>query len=367
MGDAVHTAHFSIGSGTKLAMEDAIVLRDELLASPSDVPAALAAYEARRRPETEALQAAAQASLEWFEGTERYMEMTPLELSYSLMTRSLRVSHASMHKRDPHLARGMEELLAARAGLPAPVAPTALPFTLGDRTVRSRIARVADDDALVAAARNGAGLVVTRPLPPDHLASPTWAQIVADVHAAGARIAITLATSPKTTAASATDDAITATGAPDNVRDATARATDGSLVAAVRRAAELDVDLLVLDPGRDVVAIELLPFVVETLRPAWRPTGWIAAVVHDLPRTRNAVVGHAAQLRRAGAQLLWIDSPGDGSARLPAAPIADRLRNELHVPTCVDGDDAALPDLDAAIAAGRADLIVVPRPPSASR
>jgi hypothetical protein len=64
---------------------------------------------------------------------------------------------------------------------------------------------------------------------------------------------------------------------------------------------------------------------------------------------------------------LWIDSPGDGSARLPAAPIADRLRNELHLPTCVDADDATLADLDAAIAAGRADLIVATRMPSAHR
>ncbi|MBA3461460.1 MAG: FAD-dependent monooxygenase, partial [Deltaproteobacteria bacterium] len=74
VGDAAHTAHFSIGSGTKLAMEDSIALRDELIAlGGRSIPEALAAYEARRRPEVEALQAAAQASLEWFEGTERYM------------------------------------------------------------------------------------------------------------------------------------------------------------------------------------------------------------------------------------------------------------------------------------------------------
>ena len=124
VGDAAHTAHFSIGSGTKLAMEDAIALRDELVASAgTDIPAALARYEARRRPEVEALQAAAQASLEWFEGTERYMHMTPIELTYSLMTRSLRVSHASVAKRDPHLARGVEHLLAARAGVTADPPP----------------------------------------------------------------------------------------------------------------------------------------------------------------------------------------------------------------------------------------------------
>src|SRR4029079_18689238 len=82
-----------------------------------DTGAGLAAYEARRRPEVEALQAAAQASLEWFEGTERYLAMAPVQFTYSLMTRSLRVSHASVARRDPHLARGVERLLAASAGV----------------------------------------------------------------------------------------------------------------------------------------------------------------------------------------------------------------------------------------------------------
>ncbi|MBA3397182.1 MAG: FAD-dependent monooxygenase, partial [Deltaproteobacteria bacterium] len=134
MGDAAHTAHFSIGSGTKLAMEDAIALRDELLGARG-ITEALAAYEAHRRPEVEALQAAAQASLEWFEGTERYLRMAPVELTYSLMTRSLRVSHASVAKRDPHLARGVERLLAAKVGITMdpPPPPTALPFALGPR------------------------------------------------------------------------------------------------------------------------------------------------------------------------------------------------------------------------------------------
>ena len=72
LGDAAHTAHFSIGSGTKLAMEDAIALRRRARARTATSPAALAAYEAERRPEVESLQRAAQASLEWFESTERY-------------------------------------------------------------------------------------------------------------------------------------------------------------------------------------------------------------------------------------------------------------------------------------------------------
>ncbi|MFN0245609.1 MAG: FAD-dependent monooxygenase [Kofleriaceae bacterium] len=378
MGDAAHTAHFSIGSGTKLAMEDSIALRDELLAS-RDIVSALATYEARRRPEVEALQAAAQASLEWFEGTERYMEMTPLEQTYSLMTRSLRVSHRSMHKRDPHLARGMEELLATRAGLEelvasranesSVIAPTSLPFAMGEVTLRSRIALVVDPAGITSTgttstvatstgatstgtiddATTKAGLIVARESAHD---TATWAPFAARVHAAGAKLALVVSTS----------------GAPALAEsNATERATDGSVVDTAKRAAEAGVDLLVLDPERDSLAIELLPFVVESVRAVWPAGRWIAAVVHDIPRTRNAVVGHAAQLRRAGANLLWIDSPGDGSARLPAAPIADRLRNELHLPTCVDADAATLADLDAAIAAGRADLVFASTMPQATR
>jgi 2,4-dienoyl-CoA reductase-like NADH-dependent reductase (Old Yellow Enzyme family) len=74
-------------------------------------------------------------------------------------------------------------------------------------------------------------------------------------------------------------------------------------------------------------------------------------------------MGYAAQLVRAGADLLWVSAPDDGGARLPAAPLADRLRNELGVATAVECGDARLSDLEAAIAAGRADLVVVDRLP----
>lgn len=378
VGDAAHTAHFSIGSGTKLAMEDTIVLRDELLAT-RDVPAALAAYEAKRRPEVEALQAAAQASLEWFEGTERYMQMAPVQFTYSLMTRSLRVSHASVERRDPHLARGVEQLLAASVGITAspPPPPTALPCSLGDRRAACRIvvapvaaaappldesARaipigegLAGDDELVAlgaAAASGAGLVVTPPIPVTVGATPrintdeqavAWRRIVEFVHGKGALIV---------------------------ARIATAGAVPGALEAAVQRAAFADFDVLLLDPGSDAAAIEHLPAMVAAARSRCRPRGTIAAAIHDRPTARAAVVGHAAQLVRAGATLLWVTSAGDAhmaGARLPAAPLADRLRNELGVATAVDGSDALLPDLDAAIAAGRADLVVVERMPDGAR
>jgi hypothetical protein len=209
--------------------------------------------------------------------------------------------------------------------------------------------------AETAEAASTAGLVVVRA---SALDAHTWPSLVKRVHAADAKLALVLSTSGTPA------NGMLAIAADSGATD---RATDGSLVDAARQAAEADVDLLVLDPGNDNLAIELLPFVVESVRAVWPEGRWIAAVVHDIPRTRNAVVGHAAQLRRAGANLLWIDSPGDGSARLPAAPIADRLRNELHLPTCVDADDATLADLDAAIAAGRADLVFANRMPPSSR
>jgi anthraniloyl-CoA monooxygenase len=95
VGDAAHTAHFSVGSGTRMAMEDAVALRDALVACGDcgDIAAALDAYERARRPAVESLQRAAQASLRWFEDTERYMRLHPLQMTFTLLTRSLRITH----------------------------------------------------------------------------------------------------------------------------------------------------------------------------------------------------------------------------------------------------------------------------------
>jgi 2,4-dienoyl-CoA reductase-like NADH-dependent reductase (Old Yellow Enzyme family)/2-polyprenyl-6-methoxyphenol hydroxylase-like FAD-dependent oxidoreductase/REP element-mobilizing transposase RayT len=118
LGDAVHTAHFSIGSGTKLAMEDAIELAKclrELKGKP--VPEILAEYEKRRRPEVERLQKTAQTSLEWFENTQRYMGMTPLQLTFSLMTRSKSITYDNLRLRDPELVRRVTEEWTSGAGV----------------------------------------------------------------------------------------------------------------------------------------------------------------------------------------------------------------------------------------------------------
>ena len=115
LGDAAHTAHFSVGSGTKLAMEDAIALAAALEAEPS-TPHALVSYEAGRRPQVESLQRAAQASLEWFESAERYHDTEPLQFAFNLLTRSLRITHENLRLRDPALVGQVDRWFAERAG-----------------------------------------------------------------------------------------------------------------------------------------------------------------------------------------------------------------------------------------------------------
>ena len=112
LGDAAHTAHFSIGSGTKLAMEDGIALRDALRESDS-VEDGLHRYEEGRKPVVASLQRAAQVSLEWFEETERYFhDAEPEEFTFGLLTRSLRITHENLRKRDPEYVEAMDRWFA---------------------------------------------------------------------------------------------------------------------------------------------------------------------------------------------------------------------------------------------------------------
>src|SRR3989442_138183 len=127
IGDAAHTAHFSIGSGTKLAMEDAIALR-RALERHEEVEKALVAYEEERRPEGESLQRAAQVSLEWFEQTERYPgRLEPIQFAMSLLTRSLRVTHANLKVRDPKFVESVDRWFASRAEAQSRVTVPATP------------------------------------------------------------------------------------------------------------------------------------------------------------------------------------------------------------------------------------------------
>jgi anthraniloyl-CoA monooxygenase len=143
LGDAAHTAHFSIGSGTKLALEDAIAL-DAFLATEPDVARALERYQAERSVEVLKLQNAARNSTEWFEHVDRYARLVPEQFAYSLLTRSQRISHENLRARDAAYVAAFERWFAERAGLAPPAqtpAPPALltPYTVRGLTLRNRV------------------------------------------------------------------------------------------------------------------------------------------------------------------------------------------------------------------------------------
>jgi anthraniloyl-CoA monooxygenase len=214
IGDAAHTAHFSIGSGTKLAMEDSIALSRWLHAGPL-LPTALAGFQDERMTDALRLQNAARNSMEWFENVRRYARLDPPQLAYSLLTRSQRVSHENLRLRDSAYLEGVERWFAGRvqtepkAGA-RPVPPMFTPFTLRGMTLGNRVVVApmdmysAEDGTpnefhlvhLGARALGGAGLILTEMTcispearislgctgmyRPDHVAA--WKRVVDFVH-----------------------------------------------------------------------------------------------------------------------------------------------------------------------------------------
>ena len=200
MGDAAHTAHFSVGSGTKLALEDAIALAGAL-GSGGSMRDALQRYEATRSVEVLKIQNAARNSTEWFEHVARYTALEAEQFAYSLLTRSQRISHENLRLRDRGFVERMERWFAART--PAPdraVPPMFTPFTLRGLTLPNRVVvspmaqyscrdGTPDDYYLVhmgSRAHGGAGLVFTEMtcVAPDARISPGCAGMYAPEHVA---------------------------------------------------------------------------------------------------------------------------------------------------------------------------------------
>ncbi|MHC4452449.1 MAG: bifunctional salicylyl-CoA 5-hydroxylase/oxidoreductase [Planctomycetota bacterium] len=217
MGDAVHTAHFSIGSGTKLAMEDSICLA-RAVCEHDTLPAALADYEEERQWYTEKLQRMAKESLRWFETIKLRKGLSPRQLAYSLMTRNKRLGHDKLWQRDEEWIDGVNDRFAGEADAPPPMFT---PFKLRDmelvnRVVVSPMCMYSADDGIVndfhlvhlgSRAIGGAGLVIAemtdvsaeaRISPgcagmykPEHVAA--WKRITDFVHAnSEAKIALQL-------------------------------------------------------------------------------------------------------------------------------------------------------------------------------
>ncbi|MEM7482799.1 MAG: FAD-dependent monooxygenase [Acidobacteriota bacterium] len=228
LGDAAHTAHFSVGSGTKLAMEDAAALVEafqEHRGAP--VPQILDAYENERWVEVIKLQKAAQTSLEWFENSDRYQEQDPVEFTFNLMTRSKRITYDNLAERDPELVRQINEWYCRDRGVELPPGaeappPAFAPFRLKDLELHNRIVvspmcQYSAEDGLIddwhlvhlgSRAVGGAGLIITEmtDVSPDGRITPgcaglwtdqqeaAWRRVVDFVHGqTAAKIGIQLA------------------------------------------------------------------------------------------------------------------------------------------------------------------------------
>jgi 2-polyprenyl-6-methoxyphenol hydroxylase-like FAD-dependent oxidoreductase len=307
VGDAAHTAHFSIGSGTKLAIEDAIALAHHVRGR-RDVAAALAAYESERRPMVEALQRAAQTSLEWFEGAERYHgRLEAVQFTYSLLTRSLRVSHENLRTRDPKLVATVErwfaERAAAQSGHPVSAGPpTSTPFRLRDLVLDNRLVAEGPN------ARSSFGLVMLTS--PDQPRRPL------------AKVGLRL-----------TDD----------------------FERAARAAEEAGVDLLEVDVADDPKAT-LRAF--DAARSAWpmaRPVAVRVAASSDC----DATVELARVLAARGCDLVSLGAGHEPAAELAAIALSDRIRHEAGIATLVGAGVDTRPDSDSVLAAGRADLCLI--------
>ena len=151
MGDAAHTAHFSIGSGTKLAMEDALALAACVREQPT-VEAALKAYDQERGPVIKSTQRSAQASLEWFEELAQYSGQNPVQFAFNLMTRSRRITYGNLQERDPAFVQQVDAWLLqheiARGRVPEgtqAVPPMFLPYRVRDVVLPNRVAVSAMD------------------------------------------------------------------------------------------------------------------------------------------------------------------------------------------------------------------------------
>ena len=202
IGDAAHTAHFSIGSGTRLGFEDAIDLADALN-SNADIDRALEDYREKRTIEVLRLQSAARNSMQWFENLPRYTHLEPMQFNYALLTRSQRVSHENLRLRDPAWLESMEQWFSQQAagkdqaGIEI-VPPMFTPFRLRDMVLKNRVVvspmamYSAKDGApnefhlvhLGARAQGGAGLIITEMLgvSSDARITPGCAGLYSDEH-----------------------------------------------------------------------------------------------------------------------------------------------------------------------------------------
>jgi anthraniloyl-CoA monooxygenase len=437
LGDAAHTAHFSIGSGTKLAMEDAVALAWAFRSSGAfeGVWEAMSAYEAERRPVVESTQRAAQASLEWFEGLGRYVEQDRHQFAFNLLTRSRRVTYENLMLRDPEFVARVH---------PDPRPPMFTPLRLRELELANRVvvspmdmycsvAGTPGDFHLVhlgSRALGGAGLVMSEMLcvseegritpgcagmyRPEHIEA--WKRIVSFVHsnsdaAFGAQLGHSGRKGSTKLMWEGMDQplpdgnwpVIAPSPLPYSARNQVPRAMGRSdfeavlaqFVWATRASLVAGFDLLELHMAHGYLLSSFLsplsnvredgyggslserarfPLeVFDACRAVWpaaRPmsvrisaTDWVPGGFSD-----DDAVEFARMLMEHGCDIVDVSSGQVSPMERPAfgrsyqTPFADRIRNEVGIPTIAVGAIASYDDVNTIIVAGRADLCALARP-----
>ena len=376
LGDAAHTAHWSIGSGTKLALEDAIALARAVAGHRYRLGPAFAEFELERQPAVERLQEASRVSCDYFQSLRRYFTFEPLQFAYQLMTRTPRIGHTNLTARDPDFVRRVEARFAERAGGRSAYAappPAFTPLRLRSVTIPNRL-------VFMGGPEDGAGLVISEPCavspegrltpetPVEPPPAPAGSLLCLRLGHAGRRgscrprrsgvdrplppaeawplvSASPIAHAPWMPAPRALD------------REGMERVR-GDFAAAAGLAAGLGHRMLLLDFAHG----SLLASFISPL--ANRRADEFGGGPEGRMRFPLAV---AAMLRDHGADILLVLTGQTVAGSQPAygraygVPYADRVRNEAGVATIAFGQIRTLDEVNTALAAGRADLCVLDR------
>ncbi|MCW4354660.1 bifunctional salicylyl-CoA 5-hydroxylase/oxidoreductase [Hoyosella sp. YIM 151337] len=446
LGDAAHTAHFSIGSGTKLAMEDSLALAASLEVDAADVPEALRRYESERRPVVESTQRAAQASLEWFESIAHSIGQEAPQFGFNLLTRSRRVTYENLAERDPEYLNGLNRWFhehCASAAQPQPPRPMFEQFQLRELTLKNRIvaapvAIYSAEKGVVAEAElvrmaslalGGAGLVMTgmTAVTPTGRVTPACAglynaeqvsafrritDLIHETSSAAVGVQLNHAGRKGATAvprAGSIGEPLGAEGwetvapspiaygalpAPRALDTDEMSAIIADFAAAARAAHEAGFDVVELQAGHGfLLSTFLSPLtnhrtdeyggslhnrlrfpleVIDAVRSAWpvgKPlivrisaTDWFegGTTLDDAVAIARGFAEHGADaIDVSSGEVVAEEAPEYG--RGYQTPFAERIRNDVAIPTIAVGSISTADDANTILLAGRADLIAIGR------
>jgi anthraniloyl-CoA monooxygenase len=374
LGDAAHTAHFSIGSGTKLAMEDAISLANSLVRRRRDVQAAVVDYELERAPIVERTQAAASESAGYFSRIASYAHMEPLQFAFNLLTRSGRITHASLGIRDPQFTRTLDSWVGGREVSPP---PAFAPFG----TFPNRYSLVPS------------GLVAVSPEARISPATPVvqeWKRpdgtVLLQLGHAGRRGSCRPASTGRDLPLVDGWPVVAPTDRPYGPFSPIPGEPDESaILAQFVAAATADADVLELDMAHGyLLGSYLSPLtndeddrlrfplqVLEAVRKVRVGPLAVRLSVTDWHPRGNSVddgIAIARAMREAGADLVHVEAgqtvheDGPDYRRGFLTALSDRVRNEARVPTLVGGYLTTLDEANTIVGAGRADLVLLELP-----